>query len=232
MKKTKFVALALVVALVLAGTAYAWWGETLTMSQTVKTGELNVVFSDAYTRGGDNTTNEEDYDVPGSGYPGWVEHEGQKYSQLNLNYVPTKIKNKGDRVIAEIGNMYPGSRGQFEFEIKNTGTIPAVFESALSDITDNNDPDLVSKLTVVAGVKKGDYVNWENGQAINMTRILADLYDGVRLDPQETAKTQIFIYFDKDGSLTEGDENEKDKLVFDLTMDWTQFNKEPDTSGQ
>lgn len=224
MKKTKFLALALVAALVLTGTAFAWWGETLTMSQTVKTGELNVVFDKAYTRGGDNTKNQADYDVPTSGYPGWVEHEGQQWTELDLNYVPTKIRCDGDKVYAEVGNMYPGSRAQFEFVVKNTGTIPAVIGSVDTDLWDRW-PTLADKMYIVAGAKGADGTAvWKQGEAKNMETIMKDLFKDLRLDPGQSASAQIFIYFDKDGSKTRGDIGEKDNITFFLQMDWTQFN--------
>lgn len=222
MKKTKFVALALVVALVLTGTAFAWWGETLTMSQTVKTGELDVEFINAYTRGGDNTTNEEDYVAPLSGYPGWVGHEGQQWSEIDVNFLPTTIKADGDKVIAEVSNMYPGSRAQFEFEIQNTGSIPAAFETAACTLKDYP-LEMQSKLYAVVGIP--GTTEWEQGPAADLGDLLDALYDGHRLDPEDTIKTQVFIYFDRDGDLTSGDMNENDKVVFTLTMDWTQFNK-------
>jgi hypothetical protein len=222
MKKTKFLALALVVALVLTGTAFAWWGEVLTFSQTVKTGELDVVFDSAWTRGGDNTTNEEDYVAPLSGYPGWVGHEGQQWSEIDVNFVPTKIKAKGDKVIAEVGNMYPGSRAQFEFKVKNIGTIPAKFDFADTDIADVNEPELVDSLYLVAGFYGTS--NWVQGPAAEMEDLMADLFDSYRLDPDELSPTiQMFLYFDRDGDL-EGDTNEKEKIVFTLDMNWTQFN--------
>lgn len=222
MKKTKFLALALVVALVLTGTAFAWWGETLTMSQTVKTGELNVEFTNAYTRGGDNTSHQDDYQAPLSGYPGWVGHEGQQWwNEIDVNYLPTTIKADGDKVVAEVSNMYPGSRAQFEFVVGNTGTIPAVFKSAVCSLKDLP-LEMQSKLYAVAGIPGTS--EWEQGPAAQLGDILDRLYDGHRLDPTETIATQVFIYFDRDGDLTSGDMNENDKVVFTLTMDWTQFN--------
>lgn len=227
MKKTKFLALALVVALVLTGTAFAWWGETLTMSQTVKTGELNVVFDKAWTRGGDNTLNQTDYDVPTSGYPGWVEHEGQQWTELNLNFVPTKIRCDGDKVIAEVGNMYPGSRAQFEFVVKNIGSIPAVVGDVDTDLWDRY-PYLADKMYIVAGAKVGDGdAVWKQGSARNLETIMTDLFKNLRLDPDQSASAQIFIYFDRDGTKTSGDIGEKDSITFFLEMDWTQFNAMP-----
>lgn len=221
MKKTKFLALVLVVALVLTGTAFAWWGDTLTMSQTVKTGELNVFFDDAWTRGGDNTKGEDYYEVPTSGYPGWVEHEGNK-SVLD-NFIPTVVSCDGDRVYAEVGNMYPGSRAQFEFRVKNDGTIPAVLDRVRTNIHEFP-PYIVDNLTLTVGVRDAaGHTVWKSGPAVDLQNVMRDAFLELRLDPGQTASSQIFIYFDKDGALV-GDDGEKQQINFYLQFDWTQFN--------
>src|SRR5690554_3744451 len=51
MRKYKFIALALVLAVMLMGAGYAYWTETLTISNTVTTGDMDVVFAPANIAG-------------------------------------------------------------------------------------------------------------------------------------------------------------------------------------
>ena len=46
MRKPKFLALALVVAIMLMGAGYAQWTDVLTIENTVTTGDMNVEFVD------------------------------------------------------------------------------------------------------------------------------------------------------------------------------------------
>lgn len=45
MKKTRFLVLVLVVAVMMMGAGYAWWNQTLTVNATVSTGHLDVAFA-------------------------------------------------------------------------------------------------------------------------------------------------------------------------------------------
>lgn len=43
MKKTKLITLSLVLVLVLMGTAFAWWTQTITITNKITTGNLDVI---------------------------------------------------------------------------------------------------------------------------------------------------------------------------------------------
>ena len=49
MKKTRFLALALVVAIMMMGAGYAWWSQTLTVKADVTTGYLDVAYQNITT---------------------------------------------------------------------------------------------------------------------------------------------------------------------------------------
>lgn len=105
MKKTRFLALALVVAIALAGAGYAAWTDTLQINTTVKTGRLDVYF--------DNSVN---------GINSMSEHvEGKVTYQRDGS-------DNNDRDIANItlSNLYPGATADFTLKILNNSTIPVI----------------------------------------------------------------------------------------------------------
>lgn len=181
----------------------------------------DVVFYDTYAVD-DNLDSEENCGTKCDDYSDRAKYKEQKYFKRKICNIFTKIKKKDDKIIAEIDNMYPGSSGKFEFVIKNTGNIPAVFEAAYTDITDSLFK-LANKIYVVVGAKcDGQEIIWEEGPFTEMENILNALYAGMRLDPEETIKTQMIIYFDRYGTLTEGNMNENEKVILGLTMNWPQ----------
>lgn len=97
MKKTKFLALVLVVSIMMMGAGYAYWSQTLTFDTTVQTGELEVSFITPPSTG--------------SNFP------EQTTSKLTVTDYNT--------MRVEYGNVYPGAESTLSFKIKNTGSITA-----------------------------------------------------------------------------------------------------------
>jgi len=130
MKKTRFMLLALVAALILMGAAYAAWTQSLTITSTVETGELFVKV--------DNRNTIVEVDKTGNG--------GYEPADVNINDV-VKITGTESRKAGEgttitkinytLGNVYPGTRINSELALTNLGTINA--SASVADITiDNN----------------------------------------------------------------------------------------------
>ncbi len=112
MKKTRFIILVLAVALMVMGAGYAYWSETLTVSNTVKTGELDLQFDTL---------------------PFWIDEEGDYDNEspywddyMQISVTPMDNNHKLECVFQDI---YPGAGGYINFKITNTGTVPAVLES-------------------------------------------------------------------------------------------------------
>lgn len=101
MKKTKFIALALIVALSLVGAGYALWTDSININGTVGTGEFEVIVESVHVQ-------------PSSQY---VKDNGS-----NVN--PAK-----DTANILIKDMYPGSHATAYVTVKNTGTVKAVLQS-------------------------------------------------------------------------------------------------------
>jgi hypothetical protein len=107
MKKSRFIALIMVVAIMLMGAGYAEWTDLLTVDAVVCTGEMSVEFIDG------------------------------KYDGIGVNcdadwVTATLITGTAVETIA-VDNMFPGAKVEYVTTVKNMGTIPAKIEDV--DIT-------------------------------------------------------------------------------------------------
>lgn len=112
MKKSRFLALTLVVAIMLMGAGYAYWTDTLKMDTYVSTGYLDVDFQNALV-------------VPTDGADAYLT---QSAIIGALNTPPGEEPEDKDLLTITLENLYPGAWGQYSFEIVNTGTIPVVLQ--------------------------------------------------------------------------------------------------------
>lgn len=119
MKRTKLLALSLVIAVILMGAGYAYWQEDLTISNTVKTGDLNVVFEENENYGDDH-----DNDFP-----------------KDFDYVEVNIDRSqdGKSLTFNIDKLYPGAGGWMSFKVKNEGTVPAKIKEIIPTISSDHE---------------------------------------------------------------------------------------------
>lgn len=101
MRKTKYLALVLVVAIMMMGAGYAYWTETLTIENTITTGELDFTFQNAKLI----STSE------------WMDFDGESSVEVD-----TEDDNKVNIVLED---MYPGAEATFSFDLFNSGTMKA-----------------------------------------------------------------------------------------------------------
>lgn len=119
MNKTKLIALSLVLALVLMGTAFAWWTDSHTVKNVVKTGNLSVSLEGDgenpkfHFRNSDGTYGPVDINGLGVGSYG-----------INENNYTFEITN-GNSLNVEINNAFPGLAITYCYNIVNNGTVPA-----------------------------------------------------------------------------------------------------------
>ena len=181
MKKTKVIALVLAVSLMLMGAGYAYWSDALTINNTVSTGEMKVEF------------------IKADGYP-------KIFGRTNEAYVQKSLVQASDNKSTSItvGNMYPDSYVRYELKMKNTGTIPVVFDNAVVAITENQTGFTNKLLTQVFVAKHhangNQYLMGEPGYwagkslgykpAADLQANLNTILAGCRLEPNE------FITFD------------------------------------
>ena len=113
MNKTKLISLSLIIALVLMGTAFAWWTQSTTISNKITTGKLNV---ELVNIGGPGI-----YFTRPNGNPDVLGLDINKdYKAAVLKYAfPDK-----QTLDIEIANMFPGSYVTYIYGVDNTGTVP------------------------------------------------------------------------------------------------------------
>lgn len=121
MKKSSFIAMVLVVALVLMGAGYAAWTDRLSINTEIKTGYLDVSFADAAT-----FTNVSE-----------LVTTSVAYSQDWNDPGATADQNNWDIANVSIGNMYPGATADVTLKMTNNGTIP-VGMNAITDTRSAN----------------------------------------------------------------------------------------------
>lgn len=126
MRKPKFLALTLVIAIMLMGAGYAQWTDVLTIENTVSTGDMNVEFILEGAASWDN------------------------------DYMNAEIERSDDNKTetVTITDMYPGSVAVYATALENKGTLPAKIEGVSVDLdtslTDKSE-DLAERMGYIAG---------------------------------------------------------------------------------
>lgn len=110
MKRTKFLALVLVVAIMMMGAGYAAWQETLTINHTVSTGNVDVDLSNGTAVVFENDT---------INTPDGLEH------------TPTVVGSEQEATVT-LTNLYPGAKVVVTIPVKNNSTMPVKYESTTS----------------------------------------------------------------------------------------------------
>lgn len=132
MKKTRILALSLIVMIMLVGAGYAAWTDTLKITNTVKTGEMNVEFVDA--------------DFDGTRLAPIVTG-----LEVGGNYlIPTIHLDDPKNITVRVENMYPGTGILYDAVLKNKGTVPAVIDN-VQVIFNTDNQKLRDNLIVVGG---------------------------------------------------------------------------------
>jgi hypothetical protein len=201
MKKSRLIALTLVVALMLMGTAYAAWTQTINVTSNVETGVLDITPTAAtetrgaimqYTNGGWGGAN-------------------HTYDLLELDYVITEGENGNDTVAFAGSNYFPGSEFRTYVTFKNTGSIPADFEL---ELTKFNMPQSHVKYSFYADGKPA-VSGYDLGTAL-------DQLGSFTLEPNEEVK--IFLRLLVEPDATELTVDEDTLYSFEYNVIVSQFN--------
>jgi len=111
------------ISLAVLGFSYAWWTETLTISGSVATGELDVGFANNAT-------------------------QCSEYITCKAILVDTDNDGDYDKIDVTVNNAYPCGWCNVTFDIKNLGTIPAKIGTPILEF---NDTALSVSLTDASG---------------------------------------------------------------------------------
>jgi|GEM_PF-2884047 len=111
MKKTKFISLVLVVAIMLIGAGYAAWTDRIILNNTVETGRLDVHY----------ITN-----------PEGTEFEGNEYIEGKVTYSREADDPAGNNTLdvanVKISKMFPGAKATINLVMKNNSTMPVTLD--------------------------------------------------------------------------------------------------------
>jgi len=203
------------IAIMLLGTGYAYWTETLTIDNTVSTGYLDVRFIDANAWDYDNS---EVFPSRGS----------------NLVIAHKTIAADGQSITLTVENLYPGAGASLDFLIENKGTIPAKIWTVTGTVIKNQ--ALADALDYYV-----DTVRFYNGswQFYEIDPIKADTVEELAFALQQTlgdiilnpgdrlylSRTREYPGYDivMPVSIT-GDDFEDEQLIFNLGLTFSQVN--------
>lgn len=134
MKKSRFLALILVVAIMMLGAGYAYWTQDLTIENTITTGVLKVVF--------ENPSLEVDE------YMDWTESNVSSFEISDVD---------GYELELILEDAYPGAEAELSFDLVNQGTMKANVKGfGLAEESVNADLLLCKSVTVDGIFKDGN----------------------------------------------------------------------------
>jgi len=115
-KKTRFLAMILVISLMMMGASYAAWTDQIVISNTVSTGELDVEL-----------------------LPGGSVSVNDSLNNRTAEYV-VNADTEQDNDLAEvtITNLYPGAEATVTIPVRNIGTIPLKLDTVIENYDETN----------------------------------------------------------------------------------------------
>lgn len=117
MKKHKILIVALAMAVMLTGAGYAYWTQTLTIENTVNTGNMDVGFL---------CPGDEDWD------DGYISGNHSDLVDLDVERAANR-----QSIDFTVGNFYPGAGASLDFVVQNTGTVAAKITNVTGTVTNN-----------------------------------------------------------------------------------------------
>lgn len=196
MKKSRFFALILAVAVMLMGAGYAYWTDSVTFSNTVKTGQVELAY---------DTTNAGSIKV------------GPNFNDKAIATGSVSYSEDKKTATVELNNLFPGAIGEVTLVVKNLSTIPVkIKEIKLNPISILN----LSKdnFTIGAKVYYGDTL-------IKTFDNILDLEAIPTIDKVVPANTDVIVKltYSMPNNVTTG---ENGSIIFNVTPTFTQFNEE------
>lgn len=239
MKKTKLIALTMVVAIMMMGAGYAIWSDQVFLTTKVSTGDFDMTITDLTTRTGDNEIQNEKHD------PMWHSFDWTnlvKAEKLNAN-----------EAIVEFSDMYPGGVVQVDMTMVNNGSIPAVLKDVKVEYLSGNqelfnllraqtswkvDVDGDGKIDPMGKYNWG-HVDWDKNPWHKLPSALKALvknldYYNIVVEPGGCltlgdGTEDGCIKFKLDSSA--GNEFQNQAVRFKITFDWEQWASDPNANG-
>ncbi|MFZ5352003.1 MAG: SipW-dependent-type signal peptide-containing protein [Bacillota bacterium] len=229
MKKSRYLALVLVIALMLMGAGYAAWTDQLVINNTLKTGNLEVSF------------------IPELCYGDFYHYlEGDAYEYLREMILDEDYTVNADAISFFIPNMYPGLEMDFNFVMQNLGTIPVTCDGVTVEFKNTDqilkDSIVFNNFTLNVYDANGDYKytalewiddNYYDDVKLNMTGLESYLQqelvgklklgvgDRVELTAGDAGDADYWLWLPD----SVGNDTENKNLDMSITLSWKQFNQ-------
>jgi hypothetical protein len=233
MKKTKLIALTMVVAIMMMGAGYALWNDQVFLTTKVSTGNFDMQIEKVTTRTGDNEKQNEQHDPMWHSYD-WTNQV--KAEKLNAN-----------EAIVEFSDMYPGGMVQVDMTMYNRGSIPAKLKDVKVEYLSGN-KDLFNLLRAQTSWKAdidgdGDQDAWAHvddwKEWYNIPKALRSLVANTNsrnlvIEPDGwfalgDGSEEGCIKFRLDPSANNDFQNQS--VRFKITFDWEQWASNPNDNG-
>ena len=230
MKKTKYLAMVLVVAIMMMGAGYAAWTDQITVNNSLSTGEFKVDLDTVFSRvqvlnkGGDV-----------------MAHNDPRHTATSKT-IPNLAENT---VSFEFENLYPGTKTFSQWYAVNNGNITATVDSVDVVVTTlNNGGDGVNTIEnelLVSGIVQ-KRINKDTPSAVNLGSIetgttlagleaeLERILVGKEIEPGQLLEfgsdreaIAEYIYFTVPSTL-EGDDGENEVVTVEIKINFIQYN--------
>lgn len=238
MKKTKLLALTLVVAIMLVGAGYAAWNEVLVHNNKIDTGNLELKFTRVYSKPTVIFNN--------AAVKAFAEPVAPAASPIISNFTSEGTGNNTKEITFKFKDAFPGTKMQAHSTISNLGTLAAVINEVKVDITDKDgvvvtQSDLFDAMTV-----NYRYYILKDGEGVGAARVeiyktnvplgslkteLKSDLEGHYLNPQEQLtggdeeeESAYWIHFEIPMNSLTGNQGENDELNIKITYDFEQYN--------
>jgi hypothetical protein len=242
MRKTRFLALALVVAIMLMGAGYAGWTDYFDTTTTIDTGELAVdlvtgedAYMDIYLleKGNgdpDNINNIRDNGVD------FFEYVGDESEYYNISCTATPIPAE-KKLIFTFTDIFPGVLAGTSFELANTGTVPAAVQTVTfsaerntnnAELYDALEGDMRFILKHQDGSETQLFETGWHGLAA-LGDIIKDKLEGTVIQPGDILTTKDIsgfnqVWFNLGKDSLDGDEGENQSVEINMDFDFVQSN--------
>jgi predicted ribosomally synthesized peptide with SipW-like signal peptide len=207
MRKHKILIVALAIAVMLTGAGYAYWSQTITIDNTVNTGNMDVGFL---------CPDDEDWD---DGY----------ITGNHSDLVELVVERAADRQSIDftVNNFYPGAGASLDFVVKNTGTVAAKISQITGNVTSNQAlcDALNYQFTKVVRVDVNRHYSYYDIQDVNANNVpdlatgLTNALDDIILQPGDV----LILVADNPGNHNDDEASPGYNILMPSTISGTDF---------
>lgn len=218
MKKTRFIALVLVAAMMLAGAGYAAWTDHLRVTTTVQTGELDVAFGTEEGFFNDVWAHPHIWIYDGCEQK-WKDAKYERdllSSDIDFAKMAYDLDEEEDWLKFTFTNMYPGTQARGRYNMSNVGTIPATIGNVsvtINPIEPGKDGDFDLPDAIV--IRNSTFKIVRSDGTVESIKV-----DGIKLNQLEQKLKEFFVgktLMPSDQALLGGDGIE-DYFIFEIPV--------------